>query len=879
MSAPLELLRPWALLALVGSLPLWWWHRRSLSSLPRTRQRLSLALRCLLLLLVALALAEPRWVHQRRDAHVFWLVDRSRSVGDAALESFRRFTTADAIAKGRKFASQGWIAFGGKPAAVADPKALAELPPRDVDENNTDLAGALAVADATFPAGCTKTAVLFTDGQETVGDTAAQIERLRAGGVRVHVVPVNPPDQPEVLVRGVTAPRDAKDDEPFKVSAEIVSNRETPADIDLFRNGVRVATQATTLHPGVNRFESTQSVSGEKVFEFAVEVRPKNPADDTVADNNTQSAYVQAAGKSKVLLLADKPEQARYLALALRQEGILLDIRPASGAPSDLSDLQNYDLLLIDNVPATDLSREQMRLMAGYVREFGGGLLMMGGDQAFGLGGYCQTPVEEVLPVRCDFQKQQENPALGLLIVIDRSGSMAGEKIEMVKDAAKATVELLSPRDFVGVVAFDDRAYWVAEMTTAADKDSVVQRIASIQAGGGTNIAAGLELGSPQIPSSPAKIKHVILLTDGVSTPGPFYELTTRLAEERITVSTVAVGADADRKLCEQIAQWGGGRSYFTDQPGNIPQIFARETMTASKAAIQEAPFLPVVARPADFLSGIDFANAPFLLGYVTTRPKPTSEQWLVTERGEPLLSTWRYGLGQTGAFTSDARNRWAVEWLQWEGYGKFWAQVVRKLSRAPALTKFPVELRRENGGFRAVVEAVDGRGDFLTEVGGEIALIDPRGQVSRLPLAATAPGRLEAWWPAPERGAYNAELIVRHTAADGGKPGAADEPLARQFLSATVGYPDELLLRPLNEPLLRRLAEGTGGRYDPSPGSLLDGDERTASVESELWPFLLGLAAFFFLLDVAAKRWPEGSSALSSPTAGKMAAASGPSR
>lgn len=852
----LEILRPWALLTLVGVVPLWWWQRRTLATFSRGRRWGSFALRTALLCLAALALAEPRWLHPRQSAHVFWLVDRSHSVGDVALEAARRFTSPG-TGYGRPVDSQGWIGFAGRPAAAANLPALADLPLRALDENATDLSGALALADATFPAGHTKTAVLFSDGQETLGDLAGQVDRLRANGVRVHVVPVAPPDKPEMLVREVAAPREVKDDEPFKVSAEIVSNRETAAEVSLFRNGVRVATQTQTLHQGANRFESTQAVSGEHVFEFAVEVRPKNPADDTLADNNSASSYVQSAGKSKVLLLADKPEQARYLALALRQEGILLDVRPAAGAPSGLGDLQNYDLLLLDNVPATDLSPDQMRLMAGYVREFGGGLLMMGGDQAFGLGGYYRTAVEEVLPVRCDFQKDQENPALGLLLIIDRSGSMTGDKIEMAKDAAKAAVELLSPRDYAGVVAFDQEAFWVAEMSSASDKGGLLQRIASIQPGGGTNIAAGLELGYAQISSSPAKIKHVILLTDGVSTPGDFYELTTRMAAERITVSTVAVGSDADRKLCEQIAEWGNGRSYFTDEPGNIPQIFARETMTASKSAIQEAPFLPVVTRPAEFLSGIDFQGAPFLLGYVTTRPKPTAENWLVTERGEPLLSTWRYGLGQTGAFTSDARNRWAVEWLRWEGYGKFWAQTVRRLARTPALTKFPVELHRERGGFRAVLETADSRGEFLTDVGGEISLLDPHGRASRVPLVPTAPGRVEGWWPAPERGSYNGEIVLRRASGEEGQEGAG-EPLTRQFLSAAVPYPDEFGLRPLNEAALRRLAEGTGGRYDPAPGDLLKDDTRTASVAAELWPWLLALAAVLFVFDVAAKRWPD---------------------
>ena len=255
-----------------------------------------------------------------------------------------------------------------------------------------------------------------------------------------------------MLVRGVTAPRDAKDDEPFKVSAEIVSNRESVRrDSILFRNGVRVATQPTTLHPGVNRFESTQSVSGEKVFEFAVEVRPKNPADDTLADNNSASAYVQAAGKSKVLLLADKPDQARYLALALRQEGILLDIRPAAGAPSDLSDLQNYDLLLIDNVPATDLSREQMRLMAGYVREFRRRAADDGRRPGIRAGRLLpDRPSKRSCRCAAISRSSRKTRPWVYCIVIDRSGSMSGEKMEMAKDAAKAAVELLVAARFRG---------------------------------------------------------------------------------------------------------------------------------------------------------------------------------------------------------------------------------------------------------------------------------------------------------------------------------------------------------------------------------------------------------------------------------------------
>jgi uncharacterized membrane protein/uncharacterized protein YegL len=837
----LELTYPFFLWALFGLGFIVWWHRRGLALFSPRRRFLSSVLRGLLFVLVVLALTEPRWMQRRRETHVIWLVDVSRSVGRSAIDAAQKFA-----AQATGMESQSWVAFAGRSALVKDPKKLAELVPSLLDDERTDIAGALKFAEASFPLGYARTIVLFTDGVETSGAVEAQLAELRRSGIRVHVVPTTPPDRPEVLVRSVAAPRQVKEDEPFKVQAEIVSNRETEAQIEVFKSGARVVEKPEKLKVGVNRFEFTQSVKGEeRLSEFTVRVSAR---EDTISDNNNASTFVQSEGKSKALLLADKPEQARYLALALRQEGILLDVRPAGGAPMELGDLQNYDLVMIDNVPATDLTPAQMQLFASYVRDFGGGLLMLGGDQAFGLGGYYQTPIEEILPVRCDFEKEQEVPSLGLVLVIDRSGSMSGSKMEMAKDAAKAAVELLSPRDYVGVVAFDHEAYWVTDMGLATDRSAVQQRISSIEAGGGTNIAPAMEMGFSKISATPAKLKHMILLTDGVSIPGPFYEITTQMAQEHITVSTVGVGGDADQKLLEQIAGWGNGRFYFTDNPQSIPQIFARETMTASKSAIQEAPFLPVPTRPADFLSGVNFDTAPFLLGYVTTKIKPTAESWLVTERGEPLLATWRYGLGQAGAFTSDARNRWAVEWLKWEGYGKFWAQLVRRLTRSRALRNFPAEIQREADGFRVVVNAVDEQGRFISDVTGEVSVRDPQGRQKSVTLIHTAPGRFEGWWPAAEKGGYHAQIVFKQHG----------EVVDRQALSATVGYPEEFLLRPPDVPKMQAIAERTDGIFNPPATDVLRDDRRTAPLERDLWPWLIGAALLLFVLDVGARRWPE---------------------
>jgi Ca-activated chloride channel family protein len=836
----LEFAEPWILLLLPLAVLLWLWQRRSPAPLSSLRRRWSTGLRVGIFVCVALALTEPRWLGNTRDVHVMWMVDVSRSVGEAGRKEAKAFV--DSVEGAPAGSSQSWLMFAGRARPFADAKSAIETPARELRDDATDLANALQFASASFPMDKARTAVIFTDGVETEGDLARQVASLKSAGVRVFMVPVRAEDKPEVLVRSVTAPPSVNEGEPFVLRTVIFSNRAGEADVDVFQNGIRVGTKRVALVEGANTFETTQTVSGEKVTEFSVGVRSDS---DTLADNNLAATQVRASGTAKVLLIADKPEQARFLARALRAEEIVLDVRPITGVPNDLGELQNYDMLVLDNVPATDLSLRQMELMAAYVRDFGGGLLMFGGENAFGLGGYHRTPVEEVLPVRCDFEKEKENPSLGLVLVIDRSGSMSGEKIELAKSAARAAVELLSGRDYAGVVAFDNEAFWAADLQSAAGKQGIISRIASIEASGGTNIAPGMELALQALRTSPAKLKHVIVLTDGVSTPGPFQELATQMAQERITCSTVAMGSDADSQLLEQIARWGNGRFYASDSPQNIPQIFTRETMVASKSAIQELPFLPVQTRSAEFLAGVDFKSAPFLLGYVTTRLKPTAELWLMTEKGEPLFATWRYGLGQVGAFTSDARNRWAVEWLRWPEFGKLWAQVFRRLMRTTAMRDVPAQIERDWGGFLLTVDATNPFGQFLEGAEGEAVVIGPKGEPEKIALERTAPGRLKAWFPAADRGAYHVQLSLRK----------GDEPVGSQYLSATVGYPDEYLLRAPDLDGMRAVAEATGGGMAPTVGEVFSRHPAAAVAEKELWPWLIGLAVLLFVCDVGVRR------------------------
>ncbi len=845
--AMVEFMEPWALIGLLGWIPLWWWNRSSLAPLGTSRRRLSAVLRSILLLLIVLALADPRWKGVSQKEHFLWLVDVSRSVQGKGVEAATNLV--ENLEPGAGPDEQEWILFAGK-SAVTDPETLGseELATRPLQDDQTDLPGALQYAMASFPPGTVKTVGLLSDGRSTRSGLAETIQLLEDQEIRVVAAAVEPPKNPEVLIRNLKAPRQARAEEPFDLGIEIESNEAMNAELSIFQNGVRTATRSLELDPGLNRITAPQIVQGQAMTEFSALIQPEK---DTFADNNEAFVYVQADGKPSILLISDQPERARYLSLALRQEGIELQARPGAGAPTGLGELQNFDLVILDNIPASDMTQTQMELLSSYVKDFGGGLLMLGGSQAYGLGGYMRTPIEELLPLRCDFEKRQESPSLAIVMVMDKSGSMGGEKIEMAKEAAVASAELLSPRDYIGVIAFDGAPTTITDTQLATSKGSILKQIRSIQPGGGTNLGPAMQSAYDQLNSVPSKLKHAIILTDGQSQPAPFYELTRRLALSRVTVSTVGVGSDADRGLLSDIASWGGGRFYFTDNPREVPQIFARETLMASQSALEEVPFLPIIAKPADFLLGVDFDTAPFLLGYVKTQLKPTAELWLMTEQGDPLLATWRYGLGQVGGFTSDARNRWAVEWLSWEGFGPFWAQLTRRLMRSSESDSLPLSLTQEEDGYLVAIDTLDNNDGFTQPENGEALLVGPGGKAERIVLDPVAPGRMEGFLPAKQSGAYHAQIRLE-------EDGSTSHT---QYTQVSKGVSDEFLPRSSDTEALLEIVERTGGWMVESQGevaSWFKDEDRTAVQEQELWPWLAGLALLLFVLDVANKRWPD---------------------
>ncbi|MEZ6046869.1 MAG: VWA domain-containing protein [Planctomycetaceae bacterium] len=865
----LELTHPFWLLLFLGLPVLVVYFYRSLVDFTNRQRLFSLIIRMMICSLLILSLAGLTLLTPTKELFVVVAVDESLSIGNEAEKVVAKFLEQTGNAEGDHeiryvpFATQpGLVQAELKPLIEKqdeeEPEQLPESEPAGVIENETpaetkpakksdkpdpregtNIAQVIETARAAMPPHYVPRIVLLTEGNETAGSA---LETAAYSEIPIYTVPLPSREDPEVQVSEVIVPAQVAQGEPFFVEVVINSNHDDEVDIQMYRGPHKVVSETQKIKAGENRFQFRQTVDRERLAEFSAAIEPRS---DTFVDNNQASGLVYAIGKPRVLLIDSQPDQSQHLAWALEEEGINVDTRPPAGIPDTLADLQNYEAILISNVPATDLSTRQMDITRTYVADLGGGLIMLGGDQSFGLGGYYKTVIEEVLPVRSDFEKEKEKPSLAMVLIIDKSGSMGGPKIELAKEAAVSAVELLGPRDQIGVIAFEGSSYWASEIRPRSEKSTLVSNIRSIEAGGGTTMYPAMEMAFTALQSVAAKLKHVIILTDGHSSPGDFAGISQTMSSARITLSTVGVGEGADQNLLEQIAQIGKGRYYFTSDPSSIPQIFAKETMTASKSAINEEPFIPQQIRATPVLDEVDMASAPFLLGYVITRPKATSEIILSTEAGDPLLVWWRYGLGMSVAFTSDANNRWAAEWLSWPGFSKFWAQLIRNTMRKSDSRGVSVELTQHDQLASLELDAVDLTGRFLNNAETDLTLIDPQLNKQNLQLNQIGPGKYKTSFDVLQPGAYHLELTQKQSG----------QVQFQQSRGMIVGYPDELRLKPTNHELLESLAEMSGGKFNPSAEEVFRNESESVGRPTPLWPYLLALALLLFLLDVALRR------------------------
>jgi uncharacterized membrane protein len=848
-----ELLRPRALVVL-GALPLVFGALgASLVDLSRAQQAISAAVRALLLALVAVALARPSMLDARRTVATVVLVDVSDSISDRQLAAARKLVD-EVRASRRGDDTLKLVAFAQHPRLVDLPDDKPTPPLPRLDGAGSDLEAALQLAYGLYPPGTIKRALLVTDGNETSGDVAA--EALAAGkrDVRVSFTTFPSVEDDEVMVRTVRVPTDVKIGAPFEVTAEVYASRPQEATLTLWRDefiNPREGKKTVQLAAGANTVRWKSEVLQPGFTTYKVVAAAKR---DHFAANNTAMASLVVQGKPRVLYVEGEPAADHYLAAALRKENIDVETRGAYGLPRNPRELARFDLVLVSDVAAALVGVDQMAALESYVRDLGGGFIMAGGENSFGSGGYSGSRIEKLLPVRFDIEKKRDQPQLAIVLCIDRSGSMTGEKIELAKDAAKATAELLGPEDLIGVTAFDSAAVPIVRLQRAANRVRIATDISRLSPGGGTNILPALREAYEELDPTPAKIKHVILLTDGQASYDGIAELVDEMSQHKITVSAVGVGAGADKTLLTMIAERGGGRFYYTQDAQNIPKIFTKETTQVARSSLVEEAVGVHVAKHVELLDGVGIAEAPPLRGYVSTKPKPLSETILVSDLGEPILSRWRVGLGQAVAFTSDVKNRWAVDWLRWPGYARFWAHTVRSTMRhtigsfgGTGGSSYELSVDVDPPRARVSVDAVSGDDKFVSGLETTLQVIDPDHPQKpvEVRLSESASGRYDGEFALDRYGAFLLRAVHRRDGVEVGESTGA----------VSLPYPREYLALPPDEGLLARVASLTGGQRNPAPAALWDPRGEQVPFHRELWPFLLWAACALLLVDVALRR------------------------
>ncbi len=845
---------PWLLLLIPPALALLWWAQRaSRLGLPRWRHVAASLLRAAAIALVILTLCVPEWHGGGAVRAVVFAIDHSQSMGaDGGTVAIARMQAiaADlpagtwmAVVSAGSTPQVARTPAVGAPTLVADPALTAS------DGQDTDLAAALDLARGLFPPAARRQLVLISDGVQTRGDVLASAREAALAGVPIIVAPVAGPLRGDVRVSSLTANRvRSHEGAALTLTAEIESSIAASGRLRLFENGFEVETRTISVTAGpAQRCEFRRTPTERNLYTYRVEA--DGFAGDSVPGNNQALALVDVDGRPRLLVVAGDAAESHYLSDALAAEGIRLDDRPPAVMPDTVQELNAYDGVILADLPARLMSERAMTALKIYVEEFGGGLLVIGGTSSYGVGGWFRTPIEELLPVKMQAQDNEEKAAVGLALVIDRSGSMSGEKIEVCKSAALATSQLLQAKDWLGVVVFDSDAQWALPMGRLAPKGEIQARIGAIAVGGGTNIWPGMSEARTALSRAPAKTKHMIVLTDGQTNGSGYPELAASCKAEHITVSTVAVGGDADVELLKAMAAAGGGKFYLCEDPRQIPRIFTQDTMTHLGKLVREQPFRPRQAERHPMLAGWDVRLAPELLGYVRTLRRATAQVPLVTDLDDPLLANWRFGAGKVTAFTSDATSRWSGLWLgRWpQGFAQFWVQVVRETIREAQGRH--LDLRIDGSGRSARIE-VDVREDAGTWKDGALVHADvfhvpaqggAMRPVAGVDLQQDGPGRYRGTFRPDAPGVY---LVRARCGADQVSAGLVHQPGAE---SAT-GH--------IDRDLLNRLAECSGGTVLADGATRLPEPPDASGAVSDLRPALLLLILALFLGDLAIRRW-----------------------
>ncbi len=814
------------LLLLLALAPLGWcgWEWR------RSARRHALVLKAASLAAIAVALAAPRLTVYRSRVAVAVLADTSASVSTQDLARASAVAAEVSRARGRNWTRVIPFARVTRPLAASEQdKGIHLAHTAGAAGHGTDLEYAIRDGAASLPAGMVPRLLLVSDGNENLGSVARAIWQAQQLGIPIDTVPLAGRAKPGLLLEGVTIPGQVFSGERFPIDVAVESPRAARAKVELTAEGKAIGGSEVDLQEGLNHLRLQASVNAAGAIAMAGRIAADGLGEARFEDSVTLRS-------PRVLVVSHDPAASEeHLLRAL--EANRFEVRQSpGGVPLKLDD---YQLVVINNWDMESIAPAAKTALEDYVKQ-GGGLVWIAGEHNVYVDkkGKPEDALERTLPAKLAPPRSPEGTAV--VLIIDKSSSMEGRKIELARLAAIGVVDNLRSIDSVGVLIFDNSFQWAVPIRRAEDRGTIKKLISGITPDGGTQIAPALTEAYAKIVPNQAMYKHIVLLTDGISEEGDSMTLTKEAKASKVTISTVGLGQDVNRAFLEKVAQNADGKSYFLNDPSGLEQILLRDVEEHTGMTAVEKPLQVKVAKPAEILDGVGIESAPQLKGYVRFQARPTSDTILMADRDDPLLVRWQYGLGRAAVFASDAKNRWAANWVTWPGFDKLWANIFRDLLPHAVASETGADFDRASN--ELVIDYRLARGVEEPKTPPDIFVIGPNGFQRPLAVAKVAAGHYRG---RVKTGAAQGLFRIR--------------PLAESRAFPEVGFyrqEDEMQEYGNNDALLRQIAAATGGRFNPPPRDVFQASGKSVAAVMELWPGLLALALALNLVELILRKW-----------------------
>lgn len=818
-----------------------------------------------LFLLLILSLAGIQIVVKSNVLHLLFVLDVSQSIPVSLQEQAKIFIQEKIQEMDSRDDRVGLLVFGKDFSfEFVEQKANFFFSSLQSEVNNTqtDIAGALKLAIARFPESGQRRIVLMSDGNQTLGDALKEAQQALSMQIPVDVIPLVSFSDKEIVLEKFIAPHEVNEGQAYDVTCVIHSSQDTHATLRLSLQGEVIREKTVALQKGKNSISINIPAflvkAGFQKLRLVLESK-----DDSMTDNNAGESFTYVEGTPKILYLEGDWEHKEFLLNALTQlelsdkQRVEVRVGGVGDLPRDILGLQNYDALILSNIARDSFSDQQMLMIESAVKEAGMGFVMIGGEQSFGAGGYAKTPIERILPVDMDITHKKIIPNGALVLVLHTCEFPEGNT--WAKRISQKAIDMLSPYDLAGILYFDwqTKESWLFPLmeVTITNKSRMFQLIQGAEPGDMPAFEPTLQAAYQSLLNAKAGKKHIVVITDGDPT-APTVGLIQKIKDSKISISGIVIQPHGDEDIgrMRYICGSTGGNYYRVDNPEALPAIFTREALSVKRNLLFESEkgFYPVLAYHGDFLRGIGGNGFPKLFGYVVTTPKPLAYVPLYIEQEDqkdPLLAYMQHGLGRTVAFTSDAKNKWASDWVKWKEFQKFWVQTVQWALRKIERSSFRISTSAAEGKGKIAIEAVSEEGKSLSSLVIRGVVVSPDGMSLPFEIEQTGLGRYEGNFPAEQIGTY----LIHASYLEGDKPKHLSTGLS-------VAYSSEYLNIKPNFSLLSQIANTTKGRMlsleenkEKSP-IFLHGEKGTGN-PIELWSYLIAAFLILFPLDVFFRR------------------------